>query len=346
MKILYAIQGTGNGHLCRALEIIPHLQQKGELDILVSGIQGDITLPYPVKYQLKGLSFIFGKKGGVDVWQTYKKNRLKRFYKEIKGLPVREYDLVISDFEPVSSWACFYAHKRCYSLSHQSAVLHPMAPQSTKKDAVGIQILKTYAPTDYQFGFHFKALDQQVFTPVIRSEIRALNCTDKGYYTVYLPSYSDKKLLKIFNEFPNYNFQIFSKHNIQSANFGHIKINPINNKGFLKSMANCKGVICGAGFETPAEALFLKKKVLVIPMKFQYEQQCNATMLHHMGVKVLKNLKKKRIPEIREWLKNDIILKINFPNQTSKIIDLLFKHAAENLPKKSNWKRAPITLDE
>ena len=34
MKILYAIQGTGNGHISRAREIIPLLQKYGELDIL------------------------------------------------------------------------------------------------------------------------------------------------------------------------------------------------------------------------------------------------------------------------------------------------------------------------
>ncbi len=67
MKILYAIQGTGNGHLSRAREIIPILQRKGQLDLLISGTQADVELPYPVKYRFKGLCFIFGKKGGVDV---------------------------------------------------------------------------------------------------------------------------------------------------------------------------------------------------------------------------------------------------------------------------------------
>jgi hypothetical protein len=32
-------------------------------------------------------------------------------------------------------------------------------------------------------------------------------------------------------------------------------------------------------FETPAEALFLGKKLLVIPMTGQYEQECNAAAL-------------------------------------------------------------------
>jgi len=63
MKILYAIQGTGNGHISRARDIIPLLQKKGELDILISGTEADVDLGYPVKYKLKGMSFVFGKHG-------------------------------------------------------------------------------------------------------------------------------------------------------------------------------------------------------------------------------------------------------------------------------------------
>ncbi|HXU28204.1 MAG TPA: glycosyl transferase, partial [Bacteroidia bacterium] len=73
MKILYAIQGTGNGHLSRAMEIIPAFMKRGDVDILLSGIQVDLTLPFPVKYRLNGLSFIFGKSGGVDFFRTYAK---------------------------------------------------------------------------------------------------------------------------------------------------------------------------------------------------------------------------------------------------------------------------------
>jgi hypothetical protein len=37
MKVLYAIQGTGNGHISRANEIIPILERRVNLDVLVSG---------------------------------------------------------------------------------------------------------------------------------------------------------------------------------------------------------------------------------------------------------------------------------------------------------------------
>ncbi len=45
MRILYAIQGTGNGHISRARDIIPYLQEKGAVDLLISGIQSDVDLP-------------------------------------------------------------------------------------------------------------------------------------------------------------------------------------------------------------------------------------------------------------------------------------------------------------
>ena len=119
MKILYAIQGTGNGHLSRARDIIPALQNIGRVDILISGTQADITLPYPVKYQMKGLGFIFGKKGGVDLWQTFLQNNIRRVLKEVNQVPVEEYDIIINDFEPVSAWACYFKRKPCIALSDQ-----------------------------------------------------------------------------------------------------------------------------------------------------------------------------------------------------------------------------------
>jgi len=70
VKILYAIQGTGNGHLARAEDVVPALQKHGKLDLFISGAQADIKLPFPVKHKSKGLSFYFGKGGGVDLIKT------------------------------------------------------------------------------------------------------------------------------------------------------------------------------------------------------------------------------------------------------------------------------------
>lgn len=332
MKILYAIQGTGNGHLSRARDIIPLLQEKGELDILVSGIQADVDLPYPVKYKFSGLSFIFGKKGGVDLLATYRKGNLKRLYKEIKSLPVEEYDLVINDFEPVSAWACKMKNKPCIGLSHQAAVINKKSPKPKKKDPMGKAILHNYAPVTAAYGFHFGAYDKDIFTPVIRSQIRNAMPADNNHYTVYLPAYDDDRIIKVLSAIKHVNWQVFSKHTKKEYQEKNVHIQPINNDAFINSFVNCTGILCGAGFETPAEALFLKKKLMVIPMKGQYEQQCNAAALATMSVPVIKSLKLKHLEKIENWVNGKKYLSVNYPNTTSRVINQLIKKHAKESP--------------
>ena len=342
MKILYAIQGTGNGHLSRARDIIPLLQKKGAVDICVSGCQADVSLPYKIAYRFQGLSFIFGKKGGVDYFETYKRSNLKQLYAEIKALPVVDYDIVISDFEPVSAWACYLHNKSCIGLSHQLAVIHKKAPHPTKTDILGKAVLKFYAPVSQRYGFHFFAYDKNIFTPVIRREIRALAPTNKGHYTVYLPAYSDEKIIRVLSCFPEVEWQIFSKHTKLAYTIDHISVAPIENKRFIDSLASSEGILCGAGFETPAEALFLKKKLLVIPMKGQYEQQCNAAALKTMGVPVLKNLKTKQVKKINSWLQQEQVIPVSFPDETEQILELVIQSA---LTKKASDKPGKKHID-
>jgi uncharacterized protein (TIGR00661 family) len=340
MRILYAIQGTGNGHLSRARDIIPLLQKRGEVDILVSGCQVDMQLPYEVKYCFNGLSFIFGKKGGIDYFETYRKANLKKLFHEITELPVHEYDLIINDFEPVSAWAAYLKNKTCIGLSHQSAVINKKAPRPHKVDLIGNAVLKFYAPASSKYGFHFLPYDKNIYTPVIREEIRSLVVSNKGHYTVYLPAFSDEKIIRILSCFPDIEWQIFSKHSKEEYSRDHINVYPIQNEKFLQSLASAEGVLCGAGFETPAEVIYLQKKLMVIPMKGQYEQQCNAAALKALGVPVLKNLKVKQVKKIQSWLSKDDVVNLHFPNDTEAIIDRVIK---EHLKEK---KQRPLPAKE
>jgi hypothetical protein len=55
-------------------------------------------------------------------------------------------------------------------------------------------------------------------------------------------------------------------------------------------MASSTVFLCGAGFETPAEALYSRQKADGSSDEEQYEQQCNAAALKQMGVPVIKKL--------------------------------------------------------
>lgn len=330
MNILFAIQGTGNGHLSRARDIYPELLKYGNVDVLISGIQADVAVPFPVKYKLYGMSFIFGSKGGVDIWKTVQKLNVPRLVKDIRQLPVREYDVVINDFEPVSAWACKLQKVKCISLSHQSAVLNQNVPLPKKSDWLGKIVLKHYAPTDNAYGFHFKKFDKNIYTPVIRNEVRNAHVSDEGHYTVYLPAYDDKALVEHLSYFNEVQWQVFSKHNKTPFEKGNISVRPIENDAFIQSMASSKGVLCGAGFEGPAEAMFLGKKVLVVPMHAQYEQQCNAAALEQMGVMVIRALDKHYYARIKWWIMAGKPVNVQYPDITSDIIRELMDEVNTN----------------
>ena len=322
MKILYAFQGTGNGHLTRALEIIPILSNKADVDILISGNSTSLAFPYEVKYNLKGLNFTIGKYGGIDFWATLKKAKIFRFVKEIKSLSLKEYDLVINDFEPISAWAAKLNNVDIVSISHQNALLCKETPKlESSKYFFEKLILKYYAPAQYKFGFHFDSYDSSIFTPIIRTKIRNQRISNKGHYTVYLPSYNDEKLVKILSKLPIVKWHIFSNKAEKLVFKKNITIYPVNEFDFIKSMVSSSGVICGAGFETPSEALFLGKKLMVIPMKAHYEQKCNALALKKMGVTVEKKLNKKRLSKIAKWIGSDNSIEVNYKDNTEDIFE-------------------------
>lgn len=320
LKILYGIQGTGNGHITRANEVIPYLQKHGDLDILISGKHSELKLKAEVNYKLKGLGFIFGKKGGIDYWKTFLNSDISALLSEIKQIPVEKYDLIISDFEPVTAWGALKKGKNCVGLSNQCATLHPLAPKPKNFDIIGKLVMEKYAPCKVNYGLHYKALDKNIFTPIIPEKIRNAEIKNKGHYTVYLPSYSDKKIISVLSKI-DADWHVFSKHTDKPFKEKNVRIVPVHSRLFFESITTSSGVITNSGFGTTSEALFMNKKLLVIPMKGQIEQLYNAEMLKKMGVVKMKKLSSRKLENIEEWLNQKNYVSVKFENYTKTIVE-------------------------
>jgi uncharacterized protein (TIGR00661 family) len=327
MKILYAIQATGNGHMSRAKEILPLLEAHGEVDIIVSGTQADVALLQPVKYALHGFSFIFGRKGGVDHWETWKTMNLGQFISNVKQLPLEDYNLIINDFEPVTAWACKIRKKESVGLSHQASFQSSLVPKPKSIDWAQL-ILKHYAPASHYVGFHFEKYDDFIYTPVIRSEIRNLITSNLGHYTVYLPAIDEDFLLPVLKKIP-VQWQVFSKHAVGNYVDENVSVSVVDNERFNASLASCAGLLTGGGFESPAEALFLGKKLLVAPMKYQYEQQCNAFALKKLGLPVIWGSVKNWLPLIKEWVDQEQTHTLSFPDETAAVVNRIVDQYAK-----------------
>lgn len=339
MKILYAIQGTGNGHINRSKDILKHLIRKAEVDILISETQHEVSVGFKIKYKFGGLGFRFGKKGGIDYYNSIKKVKPYRLLTDIYELPVENYDIVISDFEPITSWACKRKRKDYISFSHQTAFMSDKIPRPKRKNHLAELIIKWYAPISIPIGLHYKKYDSFIETPVIREEIRHADVKNKGHYTVYLPSFDEKYLVKRLNNV-DVQWEFFSK-TYKGAPYvdENVTIFPIDNEEFVKSFSTCEGILCNAGFETPSEAIFLGKKILAIPMKGQYEQECNSEALKQLGIKTLDSINSDFESQLETWLNSDFKYRVEYENNIPHIVDLILESGSSRF----NRTNAPLT---
>ncbi|MEG2077935.1 glycosyltransferase family protein [Chryseobacterium sp.] len=316
MKILYAFQGTGNGHMARAQEIVPLLKKYAEVDTLISGHQSQLKADFNLDFQHKGISLLYNKSGGISYSKILFKNNYFKAVKAIQNLALSHYDLILNDYEPLTGWACKTKGIRFLELSHQASMSFKETPKPAKKDFFGDKILKYYVPSEHRIGFHFESYHPQIKTPVIRQKIRQLDASKNGFYLVYLPSFSDENIIKILSQIV-VEWKVFSKYSKLYYQVNNVEVFPIDQTEYLNAFEKCEGILCNAGFEMPAEALFLDKKLFVIPIHNQYEQECNAEAIYRLGIPKSKTLKKE---DIENWVNSKQHLKVNYPNNIEEIL--------------------------
>ncbi|MFM9909601.1 MAG: glycosyltransferase family protein [Chitinophagaceae bacterium] len=323
MKILYAVQATGNGHISRAMELLPYLKRYGTVDIFLSGANSTLELNAPIKYRSKGFSLFYTCSGKLNYPKMFGTISPLRIMAEAKDLPVEKYDLVLNDFECITSLACAKKKIPSVNFGHQASFLSANTPRPDKISKVGEWILKNYARATQHIGLHFQSYDDFIFSPVIKEEILQAVPLNKEYITVYLPSYCDQELRKYLLPLSDHRFQIFSHQKNEMVQDGHLTFIPVDKQAFNKSLINCGGIITGGGFETPAEALYLKKKMICIPIQGQYEQQCNAAALKKIGVPVLQKMDDGFKENFNAWINNNNSPIIQYHYSTEDIVTIL-----------------------
>ena len=323
MRILYGIQGTGNGHLSRARTLLPELRKFAEVDVLISG--NNHTVPSSIKpdYQSPGLSYTFGQDGGISVIDTICNLRPVHFVKDIYQLPVASYDGIISDFDPVTSRAAYLSGVPSIGISHQASFLSGKVPRPKSKKWFPELLFSRFARCDRNIGLHYRNYDDHIFTPIIRPEIRKSHVSRQDHITVYHPAYLPETIAESARHFTELNWHIFSRMIDYPRQEGHLFFYPANPGSFARSMASSSGLITAGGFETTAEALHLGKRLMVIPMKGQYEQQCNGAALSEFGAVLRDDFNGNLTDQIKRWMALPEPDPQNYPEVRGEIVQVI-----------------------
>lgn len=319
MKILYSIQGTGNGHLSRAHYIYKILRKiTKNIDVLIAGNNYSLKPNIPIKYKISGISFVIVN-GRIDYLKTISNFDLVKPFLDQKKIPFKSYDLIISDFEPISAWSSLRFSIPSIHISHQASFIEKNVPRPPKKNLMGEYVMKYFCPTNDYIGLHYKNYGDNISQPIIHN-IHTLKKNEmREYISVYLPWFEDDYLISFFKNIDNIKFHIFSKNVDKVVKKGNCLLKPVNQKTFYESLIQCKGVITNAGFQTTSESLHLGKRLLVIPVKNQYEQECNVAALDKIGIHSIKNLELNEIENIHKWLDSEPV-KLNFKNNLEYLL--------------------------
>lgn len=286
MRILYGVQGTGNGHITRARVMLPALQTAAcEVDFVFSGRAQNAYFDMEMfgDYKaFKGFSF-YVQQGTVNWFKTVSQASPIRFLSDLKELNVKDYDLVLTDFEPITAWAAKLQGVPSIGLAHQYALCHHIP--GTENAPLLAQGLKSFAPAKHYLGVHWASYDAPIIPPLI-SMNHEQETREEDFILVYLPFEESDQVIPWLKQIPQQRFILYHKGG-STFDDKNILLKPLSREHFPKDLAACAGVICNTGFGLCSEAMVLGKKIYTKPLAKQVEQLSNSKILEDLNRAVI-----------------------------------------------------------
>lgn len=268
-------------------------------------------------YQLRsGLTFNT-RQGQVSYLNTALQSQPLKFIRDIKALDLSGYDLVISDFEPVTAWAAKRQRKTVIGIGHQYAFGYDIPRAGA--DPLANQVMKYFAPVDIGVGLHWHHFGQPILPPIIETPAFAA-AIQAHKIVVYLPFEDCQTVINHLAPFENFEFHVYSPQLVPSK-YPHVLCKPLSREGFQRDVYDCAGIISNAGFELASESLQLGKKILVKPLHAQMEQISNAAALKQLGYGHTMFDIDPLV--IAEWLHHPHALRVTYPDVAQILVQWL-----------------------
>ncbi len=324
-RIVYGVAGEGFGHSSRSHLIGQHLINAGHDVLFVASAR---SLSYlrthfgPRVKEIFGLRLIYrnrtlsaARTAGTNLRGVVESRRINRaLYRDV--LEPFEPDLVLSDFEPFSAWWAWRRGIPFISIDHQHllslcALRHEAGHLLPRLHAQAVTRCHYIGAAAYIILNFFRTPVGKsaaiVAPPVVRPVIQRLCPTQGDHFLIYTTdnSWKDRPLAAL-NEFTDQRFIIYGLH--EDCRIGNCTLKKASTQEFVRDLASSQGVISTAGFSLLSECLHLRKKMLLLPIRGQYEQIVNAMYAQRLGLGLHRDrLDGSTLAEYLDWVPSPIV---------------------------------------
>ncbi len=281
MRILYGITANGNGHLARSSRIVRLLRERGHLvELVISGAPGKILMDEPGLSpfsRFQGFSFT-DKGGSMSIMATLLAAKPGLFVRNLcRDLPAGEFDLAVTDFEPLVGWYARLHGIPSVGLCHMYAFLYPGVPKPENRWYERLAY-RWLAPAGLQLGLHWFPYHPNVIPPFVQP----LDCSAENEQDVlvYLPWENPSDYVSGLATMTSHRFIVYGT---KSGTEGNLVFKRQDRTSFQTDLGSCATVIANAGFALASEALSHGKRLVLKPYARQPEQEHNAELADSLG---------------------------------------------------------------
>jgi uncharacterized protein (TIGR00661 family) len=305
MRILYGVVGEGMGHAMRSRVVLDELVKKHDVEVVVSGRAYDYlkqragdhlnvqkvwgySLVYEDNEVSKFKTAVANLKGAITGWPE----NIKAYVELTERF---EPEVVISDFE---SWSYLFGQRHglpVISVDNMQVINRcEHAPELLAGLRTEFELTRAIVKTKVAGAFHYHVTTffyppvrkerTTLHPPILRPEILAAKPDSGDHLLVYQTSTSNAALPEILRA-SGRECRIYGLRRDLAEDLveGNLRFRPFSETAFIDDLRTARGVIASAGFTLMGEAVYLRRPMLALPVKKQFEQVLNARYLEREG---------------------------------------------------------------
>jgi len=307
MRVIFTIQGEGRGHLTQALALKAELNSRNvQVEAVVISRSNTRQLPdffvnkigAPI-VRLDSPNFVYDRKmKGINIPATLVRNvkELPNFLRSVRKLSdiLKQFQpkLIINFYEPLVALSKMF-NKNPYpvfSVAHQYIFEHPnyKFPTGFLGDKITIMNYTKFTSkgSHRKYALSLYPLENmpeknlKIIPPLLRKSITNLKPENNNFILVYLLNAGYlEEVIKFKQSFPEQVIHCFTDKAdlIEDTEIEKgLWLHKLNDVLFLEMMSKCSALLTTAGFESIAEAMYLEKPAVMVPVKGHFEQFCNS----------------------------------------------------------------------